>query len=659
MGFIEEKLKQRGRLKVAAAILVYTAALSWYTVSKHNSFSTYAWDLGIFHQSFWTTVNRGMIFYNTCEQHLVESGSFFGVHFSPILFLLVPFYYIHQSPVTLLVLQSLILGLSAYPLYLIAKTRLPEETAATLAAVYLLNPALHGVNSYDFHVQSMLPLILNYLLLYTLRWDTKRMVAASILALSVQEQVVVVMLSYVAYLVVHRKLQGTNLREKAALRSDIAPILAVLAVTVLWWTLSASVVNHYNPDVPKHLKAGQNFAILEVDSPTQVPLRVITRPGKAFRAVSYDWFDKNVYVLSLFTPSLFLGLLSPATLIPAVPWFAVSVLSNYPPYYRLGFQYPALVLPFIYVSLIKGLERLSSSLKQGDGVSVKAIVTGLIVIHAASCVALSPLSPFTDGFSLSPAYIKPAAGERSQRLTEMLALIPPEASVLTQDNIFPHVSNRLDAYVMVPEIAQDPETWRRANSTLMALRTDYILLDMETDPHGTAKTAFHIVAHGNYSLHAFYDNIYLYQLGGGSTPLLYEPMSATYGPRDLITMNAEIVKDPGSTTGEAIRYVDMNRKTSTIWYGPYEIAPEGNYTAEFRLKTGNHTLTGVILLDARTRGETLANTTVDASSLPEGGWSEVTLEFVNDAVSTDLELRGILLSGYTDIRLDRVRIRQR
>jgi len=61
-----------------------------------------------------------------------------------------------------------------------------------------------------------------------------------------------------------------------------------------------------------------------------------------------------------------------------------------------------------------------------------------------------------------------------------------------------------------------------------------------------------------------------------------------------------------------------------------------------------HTLTGVILLDARTRGETLANTTVDASSLPKGGWSEVTLEFVNDAVSTDLELRGILLSGYTD-----------
>jgi uncharacterized membrane protein len=659
MGFIEKTLKHRSRLSVAAAILAYTVVMSWYTVSKHNSFSTYAWDLGIFDQSFWTTVNLGMVFYNTCEQHLVESGSFFGVHFSPILFLLVPFYYLHQSPVTLLVLQSLILGLSAYPIYLIAKTRLPEETAAALAMIYLLNPALHGVNSYDFHVQSTLPLIFNYLLLYTLRWDTKRMVAASILALSVQEQVVVVMLSYVAFLVVHRTLRGARWREKAAIRGEITPILAVLAATVIWWAMSSSVLHHYNPDVPKHLMAGQNFAILEVGSPAEVPLRVLTDPGKAFRAVSYDWFDKNVYALSLFTPTLFLGFLSPATLIPAAPWFAVSALSNYPPYYRLGFQYPALVLPFIYVSLVMGLERLSTSLKEENSVSLRAAVKGLLVVGVASCVALSPLSPFTDGFSLSPAYIKPAAGERSRRLTEMLALIPPEASVLTQDNVFPHVSGRLDAYVMVPEIAQDPETWRRANSTLMALRTEYILLDMETDPHGTAKTAFQIVAHGNYSLLAFYDNIYLYERGGGSTPLFYEPISAAYGPRDLIVMNAEIVREPNSTTGEAIRYVDMHRRSSTIWYGPYEIAPEGRYTALYRLKTSSHSDTGVILLDARSRGETLANVTVDAGSLPEGAWHDATLNFTLNTVSTDLELRGILLGDGTDILLDGVRLTQR
>jgi uncharacterized membrane protein len=511
MGFIEKTLKQRGRLSVASAILVYTAALSWYTVSKHNSFSTYIWDLGIFDQSFWTTVNLGMVFVNTCEQHLVESGSFFGVHFSPILFLLVPFYYLHQSPVTLLVLQSLIIGLSAYPIFLIARERLTEDTAATLAVIYLLNPAIHGVNSYDFHVQSMLPLIFNYLLLYTLRWDTKRMVGASILALSVQEQVVVVMLSYVVFLVVHRTLKGARWREPGAIRGEIIPILAVLAVTVLWWALSASVLHHFNPDVPKHLMAGQNFALLEVDSPAEVPLRVLTDPAKAFRAVSYDWFDKNVYALSLFTPSLFLGFLSPATLIPTLPWFAVSILSNYPPYYRLGFQYPALMVPFIYVSLIRGMERLNTSLKEGNSVSLKAILTGLIVINVASSVALSPLSPFTDGFNLSPAYIKPCMSQRSRRLAEIVALIPPQASVLTQDNIFPHVSNRLDAYVIVPDIHDDPETRSRSDKILWTLDADYILIDERTDPHGTYRHAISLVEEtGAYTLEASYDTIQLY-----------------------------------------------------------------------------------------------------------------------------------------------------
>ena len=509
MGFIEKTLKRRGRLTVASAILVYTAVMSWYTVSKHSSFTTYAWDLGIFDQSFWTTVNLGMVFVNTCERHLVESGSFFGIHFSPILFLLVPFYYLHQSPVTLLVLQSLIIGLSAYPIFLIAREKLTEETAATLAIIYLLSPALHGVNAYDFHVLSLLPLIFNYLLLYTLRWDTKRMIAASILALSVQEQVVVVMLSYVTFLVVHRTIQGVRWREPGAIRGEITPILALLAVTVLWWALSASVLHHFNPDVPKHLKAGQNLALLEVDSPAEVPLRVFTDPGKAFRAVSHDWFDKNVYMLSLFTPSLFLGFLSPATLIPTAPWFAVSILSNYPPYYRLGFQYPALVIPFIYVSLIRGMKSLNVPGK--NSVSLRAVLTGLIVINAASCVALSPLSPFTDGFNLSPAYIKPSASQRNHRLTEILALIPPDASVLTQDNIFPHVSNRLDAYVMVPEIAQDPETWRRANKILWTLDADCILIDERTDPHGTYRHALILVEEtGAYTLEASYDTIQLY-----------------------------------------------------------------------------------------------------------------------------------------------------
>ena len=60
---------------VLISILVYTISLSLFTIAKHYSFSTYAWDLGIFNQGFWTTAFQDKIFQYTCEKRLVESGS--------------------------------------------------------------------------------------------------------------------------------------------------------------------------------------------------------------------------------------------------------------------------------------------------------------------------------------------------------------------------------------------------------------------------------------------------------------------------------------------------------------------------------------------------------------------------------------------------------
>ena len=90
MSFWEKAKKSQYELFLASAIIIYTLTFSWFTISKHNSFTTYAWDLGIFDQGFWTTANLDRFFYNTCELHLNPSGGFFGIHFSPILFTLVP-----------------------------------------------------------------------------------------------------------------------------------------------------------------------------------------------------------------------------------------------------------------------------------------------------------------------------------------------------------------------------------------------------------------------------------------------------------------------------------------------------------------------------------------------------------------------------------------
>ena len=203
------------KLIIITAIALYTISFSWFTIAKHNTFNTYAWDLGIFDQGFWTTINLDRIFYYTCELHLSDSGSFFGIHFSPILLVIVPLYYLKQRAETLLIIQSLVIGLSAVPVYKIAQIFHGKNTSCVLACLYLLNPTLHGLNSYDFHVQGFLPLTLGYVLYYTLSHRWFHLILALNITLAVQEQVFYLMAAYTVFLIVFLlKDQESNNRQK-------------------------------------------------------------------------------------------------------------------------------------------------------------------------------------------------------------------------------------------------------------------------------------------------------------------------------------------------------------------------------------------------------------------------------------------------------------
>jgi uncharacterized membrane protein len=86
------------------AVFVYIIVMSSIAILKQYAFLTSGFDLGIFNQAFHTTLFDGKLFYETGDLSFNPGGSFFGVHFSPILFLLLPFYAIHPSAENLLVM---------------------------------------------------------------------------------------------------------------------------------------------------------------------------------------------------------------------------------------------------------------------------------------------------------------------------------------------------------------------------------------------------------------------------------------------------------------------------------------------------------------------------------------------------------------------------
>src|SRR2546428_14171616 len=74
-----------------------------------------------------------------------------GDHFAPLLLVLMPFYFAFPHPETLLVTQTFALALGAWPVYLLARLKLPRGYALAWVAVYFLFVPLAYINLYDFH----------------------------------------------------------------------------------------------------------------------------------------------------------------------------------------------------------------------------------------------------------------------------------------------------------------------------------------------------------------------------------------------------------------------------------------------------------------------------------------------------------------------------
>jgi uncharacterized membrane protein len=152
----------------------------------------YAWDLGVYHQAVHTTVTSRDWFFSTVKwsyiQTAVPKGTVFAAHFSPFLFLLLPFYALFQSPITLLVIKSVAIAIGAVPVYLLSRKELGSSALGpAFSTSYLLLPALQGVNWYDFQPHAFLPMLLLFTLYYMEKRQTKLTLFFLILALSTIE----------------------------------------------------------------------------------------------------------------------------------------------------------------------------------------------------------------------------------------------------------------------------------------------------------------------------------------------------------------------------------------------------------------------------------------------------------------------------------------
>lgn len=101
-----------GRAIVAILAVLFFVFVSIWTVSRILTFSAPTYDCGIFSQMFYRMKTTGLPDTTVERDGLL---SHFKVHMSPIYYLLLPFYWLFPSPLTLQVLQAAVLASAVVP----------------------------------------------------------------------------------------------------------------------------------------------------------------------------------------------------------------------------------------------------------------------------------------------------------------------------------------------------------------------------------------------------------------------------------------------------------------------------------------------------------------------------------------------------------------
>ncbi len=616
------------------SVLVYGVVFSFLTCLRIQSLSSYALDLGITNQGMFATVEAGMFFYVPSLPGAATTPLFLG-HFSPVYVLLLPAYGLYPSPYALVVLQSWVIALGAVPFYFLAGRLLGSDRLAfVFALVYLLHPATQGINWYDFHAESFLPLAFGASLYFYETRSWRWFYVATVFALTTIETACILAAVFALGGLASETWSVRFRREKKD-RPRIIALLATLFLSVAWFLTTLTIAVSLNPQAAYWLGGLEDWAVLGASGLITIPTQVFLHPSLAAAALGFDASFKVWYLIVLFVPLQLLTLRSPPASLCCMPWLSVALLSNYRPYYLIGNQYPAYILPFLFYGAIVGLarpfpllerlRRLIPESVRGKGTpqDFRGYSRSMIGLSLVLLLTVSPLGPWAVGSDATGGL--PVLGTHEVAVLGLYSMIPSGASVLTQNNLFPLVSSRVNAFFIPTNVVFPPGTSFNRSMNTWASSVEYILADPETNFVEASLLITWPGVPGNYSVVGAADGAVLLQRGVHALEK-FEPLNHSYHYQDVVPQDALLVRDAAATEGLALQH--DNRSTSHFWFGPFVLLPPGNYSVTYRLKVDRPSVGTILGLPV-----VFHPVVIEATQVVSGGQSETFFNLVQQTTN--------------------------
>jgi uncharacterized membrane protein len=453
---------------VTVAVVVFCGYFTLYLTQEQQAYHTNAEDLGIMDQAIWNTVHGQILHQTICnvisDTNCVNNAGImrFAIHFEPILLPISLLYLFFPDPRTLLILQTIVVALGAYPAFLLAHRRLQHKLlAVALALLYLLYPAQQQATVYDFHAVTLTSTLLLFAIYFMYTRRTMWMFVFAFLAMACKEEIslVIVMLGLWSIILQHRWRSG----------------LVLVVVGLAWFFLAIDVIMPYFSPTGHPLLIAR-FGTLG-NGPIQIVLNIVRHPITFLRQYVFE-LKHRAYLRILLVPALFLPLLAPWVTIIALPSILLNLISSDSQMYTGLFQYNAEIVPILLFATIEAivvliqlirrflLERaqneeiigdiFSLTIKEGailSSSSMKLLAWKVEFLWLVGLLSLTLISSlrydfrFHGSLPFSTHFTWPEVSAHTVLAQQFIQMIPPTASVSAQSQLVPHVSQRRDIYL--------------------------------------------------------------------------------------------------------------------------------------------------------------------------------------------------------------------
>ncbi|MFD9222323.1 DUF2079 domain-containing protein [Streptomyces sp. NPDC060064] len=367
----------------------------------HEHLRTSSFDLAIFEQ----------VVRSYAEGHLPVSevrGPDFpvlGDHFSPILALIAPLYWLWASPKVLLAVQAALIAVSVLPLTLWARRALGSPPAAVIGISYGISWGIASAVGYDFHeVPFAVPLVMCSLT--ALANDRLRQAAYWALPLLLVKEDLGLTVAAIGVLIARRGDRRLGITTAAiGLGGTLLEVLVILP--------------SFNP-------AGGYGRLqwLGVGGSTGGPGDLLYR----FTIGLITPETKITTLVFLLAPTLFLALRSSLMWV-ALPTLLWRFASTYPEPWGTGYHYSLALMPIVFAAFVDALVRRHSS-------------RGTVRRYVAACAAISLL--------LLPQFplwwlTQPGTWWTDPRIAvahRLMDRIPDDVTVQVSNSLVPQLANR-------------------------------------------------------------------------------------------------------------------------------------------------------------------------------------------------------------------------